>query len=292
VRFTAVIGCLVDAISARQRLSVPAAVLDTEDLGADADILRSAHVLAPVTTPVAFFHEAFVDYAFARRWAREVRTLVDFLLAGEQELFYRAQVRQVLTYLREEDPQRYLAELDALLGEGGIRFHIKDVVLALLRALSAPTPGEASVMLALIDSAPVFTERVYAAIQAPGWFRRLDDDGHLERSLLGDDPARQAQAVQVMRAAAETDPVRVAALLEADVGRPGADGRFAWLATWLPFGAERRLFALLLASVQAGVWDTDARKLWLVRSSPCGWGLIGRDSACLLGSRPFSGRLM
>ena len=264
VRFTAVIDCLVDAMSARQRLSVPAAVLDADDLGADADVLRSAHVLAPVTSPVAFFHEAFFDYAFARRWAREERTLVDFLLAGEQELFRRAQVRQVLTYLREEDPTRYLAEVNELLREGGIRFHIKDVVLALLRTQSAPTQEEASLILELIDSAPAFIERIYGAIQTPGWFRRLDDDEHLDGWLLGDNPVRQTQAFQMMRAAAETDPARVARLLEANVGRPGAAAQFAWLATWLPFAAERRLFDLLLASARTGGWDGNARNLWLV----------------------------
>ena len=109
---------------------------------ADAEVLASEHVLVRQDGRVSFFHEAFFDYAFARRWMAREETLVEFLLEGEQELFRRAQVRQVLVHLRADQPERFVAEVEALLADHAIRFHIKEVVLALLRALEAPTPAE------------------------------------------------------------------------------------------------------------------------------------------------------
>lgn len=90
-------------MSVRQRLAVPVSVLDDRDLAGDADVLASEHVLVRDGQQLAFFHETFFDYVFARRWVGRGQTLVEFLVADEQELFRRAQVRQILTHLRDED---------------------------------------------------------------------------------------------------------------------------------------------------------------------------------------------
>ena len=87
---------------------------------------------------LAFFHEAFFDYAFARRWINRGQSLVEFLHAGEQELFRRGQVRQILVHLRDEEPERYVSEVEAVLSDPAVRFHIKDTVLAFLQALTEP----------------------------------------------------------------------------------------------------------------------------------------------------------
>jgi hypothetical protein len=142
VRFAEVVSVVADEMSERQRLTVPMSVLDDRDLLDDADVLASEQVLIREGQQIAFFHETFFDYAFARRWTRRGQTLVQFLLAGEQELFRRAQVRQILTYLREESPERFVSEMEALLTEPRVRFHVKEVALALLGALQAPTTAE------------------------------------------------------------------------------------------------------------------------------------------------------
>jgi hypothetical protein len=55
-----------------------------------------------------FGHESFFDYVFARSFIREDQRLVVLLTDSEQLLFRRAQVRQVLAYLRDADRARYL----------------------------------------------------------------------------------------------------------------------------------------------------------------------------------------
>jgi len=86
-RFNAVVTAVATEISQRQRLSIPVLVLDNDDLADDADVLVSEHVFVRDGQGIAFFHEAFFDYAFARQWVTRSQSLVEFLLQGEQELF-------------------------------------------------------------------------------------------------------------------------------------------------------------------------------------------------------------
>ena len=121
-----VLDTLTIWLSDHQTLSAPDHVLD--DFTDDAAAMASEHVLVLAEGRYRFFHESFFDYAFARRFATRSEPLVGVLIASEQHLFRRAQVRQVLTYLRAHDRDRYLKELEAVLGHSKVRFHIKRFV--------------------------------------------------------------------------------------------------------------------------------------------------------------------
>lgn len=142
VRFHEAVSAIVAVMSSRQRLSVPYSVLDTDDLAASREILVSEHVCVRDGRQLAFFHESFFDYAFARDWLRRDESLVVFLTAGEQELFRRGQLRQVLDHLRDLDPERFADDVEALLTSPEVRYHLKDLILAVLRALDNPTATE------------------------------------------------------------------------------------------------------------------------------------------------------
>ena len=107
VRFNEVLARVANAASDRQVLSVPVEVLDEDDLIDDANVLVSEHVLTRDGDRIAFFHESFFDYAFARQWVSRDESLVDFLNRDEQELFRRAQVRQSRQHLHESEPDRF-----------------------------------------------------------------------------------------------------------------------------------------------------------------------------------------
>ena len=83
-RFADTIGALTDYMSANQRLAAPESVLDAGDLLDDADVLASEHVVISEGGSVAFFHEAFFDYAFARRWIVRGESVAEFLRSGER----------------------------------------------------------------------------------------------------------------------------------------------------------------------------------------------------------------
>lgn len=218
VRFGEVIGVLADAMSARQRLSVPVTVLDDRDLLDDADVLASEHVLVRDGQQLAFFHEALFDYAFARRWVGRGETLVQFLTAGEQELFRRGQVRQVLAHLHDEEPERFVSEVEALLLDPAVRYHIKDVVLALLRALPAPTAAEWEMAQRVIASEPLFADRLWLTLRTLPWFERLDAEGAIEGWLAGTDEGYQSRALEVMIGGVKERPDRIAELLAPHAG--------------------------------------------------------------------------
>jgi hypothetical protein len=142
VRFAGVIETLANAMSEGQQLTARLSVLDAADLGGDAEVLASEHVIVRDGNRYAFFHESFFDYAFARLWAERRQRLVDFLIGDEQELFRRAQVRQILLYIRDDDPTRFVCEAEAVLAHPEVRFHIKAAVLAVVRSLPDPSQAD------------------------------------------------------------------------------------------------------------------------------------------------------
>jgi hypothetical protein len=238
-------------------------VLDHEDLGEDADVLISEHVLARVGRETAFFHEAFFDYAFARQWITVDQSLVDFLTGGEQELFRRAQVRQIAQYLREIDPARFRREIHDVLTSDHVRYHIKEVALAILGGLTDPSRSEAEVVVGIADGEPNFAGRLWQLLRTAAWFRRLRDEGYIDAWLQGTDEGRRARALELMASAAREEPSEVAGVLRAYESRPGFDEWLRWTARFARLEESRALFDLLLSAVQRGAYDGAEHALWL-----------------------------
>lgn len=263
-RFATVVGALAEMMSERQRLVVPESVLDADDLRSDAKVLISQGVLVLDGRRLAFFHEAFFDYAFARRWINRGQSLVEFLHAGEQELFRRGQVRQILVHLRDEEPQRYVSEVEAVLSGPAVRFHIKDTVLASLQALTDPTASEWQMMARLVARALPFADRLWVTMRTVPWFERLDAEGVIAGWLASHDPADHAHAIEVMLGAATERPDRMAELLAPYAGQ--AAGYPAWLSWITRFGnlhKSRALFELVLAAICRGDYQDIDQTLWI-----------------------------
>ncbi|MEH0399173.1 ATP-binding protein [Streptomyces sp. B21-088] len=262
VRFHDAVSAVVAAMSARQRLSVPHSVLDTDDLAASRKVLESEHVCVRDGRQLAFFHESFFDYAFARDWLRRGESLVAFLTGGEQELFRRGQLRQVLDHLRDLDPERFAEEVEALLVCSDIRYHLKHLTLAVLRGLDAPTATEWGVVARVLDTRPPFRDRLVDMLGMPAWFRRGDDEGVFEDWLSSADTREQNCAVRLLVTVADALPDRVARLLEPHAADPGYD---EWLIRIVPharLASSRPLFDLLLGGVRAGRFNGVEHALW------------------------------
>jgi hypothetical protein len=211
---------------------------------------------------LAFFHESFFDYAFARDWLRREESLVAFLTGGEQELFRRGQLRQVLDHLRNLDPERFAEEVEALLISPDIRYHLKHLTLAVLRGLDAPTATEWGAVARVLDTRPPFRDRLVDMLGTPAWFRRVDVEGVFENWLGSADTTEQGWAVRLLVAVANALPHRVARLLEPHAADPGYG---AWLIRIVPharLAGCRPLFDLLLDSVRAGLFTGVEHALW------------------------------
>ncbi|WP_459739363.1 hypothetical protein [Streptomyces sp. E-15] len=262
-RFHEAVSAVVAAMSARQRLSAPHGVLDPDDLAATGDVLVSEHVLVRDGRQLAFFHESFFDYAFARDWLRRDEDLVAFLTGGDQELFRRAQVRQVLDHLRDFDPGRFAEEVEALLTSPGVRYHLKDTTLAVLSGLPDPTAAEWDAVARVLGTRPGFQAQLVRAVATAAWFRRADDEGALEDWLASADGRERDWGRRLLVAGAVAFPDRVARLLAARA----ADAAYG---SWAPrvfrsarLAGSRHLFDLLLDGVRAGHFTGREHDLWL-----------------------------
>jgi hypothetical protein len=284
VQFADTLGVLVDYMSENQRLTAPAAVLDPGDLLDDADVLASEHVLVREGNQVAFFHEAFFDYIFARRWIIRDETLVEFLLGGEQELFRRGQVRQVLVHLRDENPERFVVEIDALLNSPDIRFHIKEVVLAILRALPDPTEAEWHLVEHHLAAGHSFAPRLWSGLRTSAWFERLDTEGAIEGWLASGDSELEARALETMLAATHGKEQRLAELLAPHAGRDEFPTWLRWITQYSELASSRELFELVLDAVRAGHDDDTGTRCGSPRTTSARRNPRGRQSCSRRGS--------
>ncbi|GHH42082.1 ATP-binding protein [Lentzea cavernae] len=305
VRFVEVIDVLTDSMSDRQRLSAPAHTLDSGNLLPDALLLVSEHVLVRSRQQLAFFHESFFDYAFARRWMERGVDLVTFLSSGHQELFRRTQVRQILLHLRYDEPERFVAEADAVLSSPEVRFHIKDVVLSLFRTIDRPTIDEALLIEHLIDQNPPFLKQLYAVLHAPGWFRAADTAGALQTWLASNDPKIRVHAYSCLAGGAGEDPDRVAEILHPYLDEKDVRAEVVWVLSSANLSRSRRLFDAVVKLMQTGLYEVNDFDLWHVaRSLPehqPGWAvelleawlmshtdsLQGDGAVAVLNTRPY-----
>lgn len=263
VRFMEIITTVANAISDRQELSVPDTILDPGNLVRDGDAFISEHVLLHDGNRIAFFHEAFFDYAFARQWSTKNQTLVEFLTVGEQELFRRAQVRQILHHLRERDTTRYLTELRSGLTSPQIRFHIKEAILAVLHGLADPSTAELQIVLHAAAHDSVLAGRVWPAIRSDGWFARLGSDGQLQRWLTSSTAEERDRAVGILGGAARASADQVAAIIAPHKTHADYVDWLFWAARFADLHISRQLFDLLLDAVRAGGAEGREHHLWL-----------------------------
>ncbi len=262
-RFNEVIKVIVNAMSERQQLYAPITVLDQDDLANDARILASEHVLVCYERKYTFFHEEFFDYAFARGWVNQRQTLVEFLLGGEQELFRRGQVRQVLSHLHDDEPERFIQEAEELLLNTEIRFHIKDVVLAVLRALNAPTDAEWAMVERVIETEPDFVERLWLILRTVPWFDRLDAEGKIAH-WLNVNEARQNRAMEVIIGSIKERTDRIVELISPHASRSSNYPIWLrWVVQLADLHTSRSLVNLVIDAMRRGEYAGHEHNLWM-----------------------------
>lgn len=263
VHFWDVLYRMAQKMSDGQTLEVSRSAFDKDDLTSDADIMASAQVITyDNRNRAAFFHESLFDYVFTRQWLNRNESLVEFLMLGKQELFRRAQVRVILQRLREEDFPRYIEELEGLLAHDDVRFHIKHVVLALLRGLESPSAEEWEVLERLLDAGVVFKDHITLLIRTAPWFDFLDRDGLADEWLANGDGPEDPRVFSLLVAGAKGQPDRLAEILGRYEGQ--AENYRVWLSNAVQFSdlhASRPLFELLIAAVRRG--DYRGREQWL-----------------------------
>lgn len=264
-QWTAVLGTLCDEMAATQQLSLPCEILDQFST-LYIDQLASEGVITIDGGRCRFGHESFFDYCFARFFFKTGEHLVGFLKQSEQHLFRRAQVRQVLTYLRDADHGRYISELQALLADEGIRTHIKALAIALLAEVAKPTQEEWQVRVQLVGPALDARERGQANVDklsdiawmrffgSKSWFDITCQHGVVNDWLTSDNDTLADDGVRYLSWHAEHSPEQAVALLEPYASH-GGDWPRRLRSVARGHYANRRLFDFCLQLIDAGAFD-------------------------------------
>lgn len=258
VEWSKVIDKLCDYMNEHQVLAVPENVMDDHH-SRDARAMVSEHVLRFDEAKYSFFHESFFDYAFARRFASRKVRLLPFLLADEQHLFRRAQVRQILLHEREADRSVYLHDFSATLLDERVRFHLKNAIFALLVGIEEPTTDEWDVLATAIHDT---SHQLYAEVwnllyHSPAWFQLVDSLGLIKQWLSDDDaPERINLAVNVLRGMQRLLPDRVAELVEPRIGLSLEwNKRIAWLIQWSDMSLGSQFQQFIVRAIDSGIID-------------------------------------
>lgn len=263
IRFNEVLARIANAASDAQTLSVPIEILDPEDYIRDAQVLASEQVLAIDGDRVSFFHETFFDYTFARQWLSREQSIVEFLTAQEQELFRRAQVRQILELLREQDPERFRAEIEAVLNESAIRFHIKETAMIVFANISAPTDDDLDLVLRISETTSTLATRLWQQITRPTWFGVLHERGLIATWIDHFDPSLRERGVAWLANAGSDYGEDAASLLATRRGAPEYMMWLRWMIQRVDLHLNRPLFDLMLDAVRTGELEATDQSLWL-----------------------------
>ena len=103
---------------------------DTSEL-IEANYLISEGIIEQIDNRATFFHQSMYDYAFARYYKKEKRSLIQDLLAKKkhQGIFMRSTVNFVLDYERAKNEKQYKEDVKTILFSGKIRTHIQLMLL-------------------------------------------------------------------------------------------------------------------------------------------------------------------
>lgn len=167
-----IMSFLVATMSENETLTVPRPALDrfpVEQLAA----LESEDLLVGDEPDIAFFHESYFDYLFARAFVEGGGDLHAFLASTGQFLFRRSQTRQVLEYLAATDRLRFREVAAQLLASPDIRSHLKHVVVSVLRQLT-PNPADWAAVEDIAWSDEPIGPHLLALLTDPRWFDAAD----------------------------------------------------------------------------------------------------------------------
>lgn len=132
----------LDEISAqmshRQVLTINEGILQSETEHQRQYLISNSLLRDVGNNNIQFIHQTLFEYTTARLFVEKGRTLDTLLNGKHQGLFLRPQLKQILDYQRNVDPQTYAANIREVLfakdqyGKDKYRFHLKQLVITTL----------------------------------------------------------------------------------------------------------------------------------------------------------------
>lgn len=252
------IGELVRLLTEEQALSIPRVRLNRVHDSISA-LVSMGVLVQGQDKRVAFFHEMFFDYVFARLHVGTGQSLKDWLLGGNQALFQRGQVRQILLYQRSEDPATFLWHVSEALECGSIRPHIKQAIFQTLNLIEDPTVSEWETIEPYWRSHEDELSRLARQVtwRSKHWLDLLDGQGLITSILSENDEILVDLVFSLLRGLDDESPEVVARHAHwALVNKPEFDHQVGWLLSLCGFQSfSAHFIAPLNVAIDRGLFD-------------------------------------
>lgn len=259
--FNQALSFMATKMSEAQSLKVVRRIIDRSSVKNDIDIMISCGVFTQDDNDVAFFHESYFDYAYARQWIDRNQTVCAFLEETTQELFRRGQIRQMLALIRDEDPDRFLRELHALLTSDKVKVHIQMVALALLGEIDRPSQKEARLVGSLMQPHIEISNHFWQYLNSPAWFKALYDEGYISTWFTTQDNNLLNWTLKLCSSALGTHSQEVVGLLRSNKSKiHHYDNVIRWLIRTSRERWTTEFLDLILEEVRRGLYNPDAVK--------------------------------
>lgn len=210
----AAVSPIVRYVSDNETLAVPLLALAGGPAGGIAQ-LESHGVVVNDDDHVGFFHETYFDFLFAVEFLRTGQDLLEFIVGSGQQLFRRAQVRQILVHLEGVSPRRFAAEVRRILVDGRVRSHLKDVVISVVGLVGASERNWRELEDIVLGEGWV-AQHLRVSLASPTWFDAIDAADCWPSLLADGDLSPRSRSLLI--GCAQWRPIRAAELVCPHVG--------------------------------------------------------------------------
>lgn len=237
------------------RLAVRASVFD--DCLRALDACCSAGLLVRSPNSVAFPHQSYFDHLVARSAIRasggSPAAIINWVKV-DQSLQRRDQLRQLLFVMREENPEHAASVVDRLLTDNQVRFHLKQLVLGVLREGEPVTAADVELVVRLART-EVWADHVRTRLLwgSVTWFDALYAKGAWAAWLADSRADVQLEWLRPLVSVMKSRPAEVDDLLGPVLGSLSPETRHRVL-PYDPAEDSPRVAALRDAEVRRGRW--------------------------------------
>jgi hypothetical protein len=249
-QWTDVIDHLCERMTEERSLFVDEAILD--DYDATRWAMLTERVLISEGGRTHFFHAAFFDYAFARRFVSKNKNLLDYVLEGEQALFKRPVLRQIVIYWVARNPARSADAIRDLLLSPDVRFHLKQCALDAIEQADTASMPLGAVFGEVLDGEDSDLSRAVenVLVASSAWFSFLYKGGYLSKWLSSPEPSKQNRGRRCVIQQIEAFPDACADLIAPHIGEfPEWDGWILRILGGRALARSRGLFDIFLSLV-------------------------------------------
>jgi hypothetical protein len=179
---TNLVFAIAEQMHKEQRISTPSKPLSgafTDEL----DYLKSCGIITETDEEIQFFHQTFFDFAYAKQFVKNGKSVTTYILENHQGLFIRSSLKMIIGFLREQDPFAYIKALETILLSSNYRFHIKLMLLNLLGFEEVPTAKEKQLVKSHILQSKELRIPFLESVTGNSWFSFLLVEGEFNKLI-------------------------------------------------------------------------------------------------------------